>query len=222
MFGTATNTTISAGGKEILGNFDLGATASNTVINGGEQDVGLSSTASYTTINMGGIQRVAGIYLHDAPGPGRADHTIVNNGAEQDVDTGIVTSTTVNAGGVQNLTNGGFASGTIVHSGGVINASGETLYHSPGPHTAPSSEAKSILRLSTAAPNCTCSGGDRQESHHQWWCDDGFGIRCRPHERPKRTGGRCQCGERDDPQFRKHLRLGRWHRHLHDSERRHA
>ncbi|WP_038942640.1 hypothetical protein [Bradyrhizobium japonicum] len=132
VFGTATNTTISAGGKEILGNFDLGATASNTVINGGEQDVGLSSTASYTTINMGGIQRVAGIYLHDAPGPGRADHTIVNNGAEQDVDTGIVTSTTVNAGGVQNLTNGGFASGTIVHSGGVINASGETLYHSPG------------------------------------------------------------------------------------------
>ena len=132
VFGTATNTTISAGGKQILGNYDLGATASNTVINGGEQDVGLASTASYTTINTGGIQRVAGIYLHDAPGPGRADHTTVNYGAEQDVDTGIVTSTTVNGGGVQNLTNGGFASGTVVNSGGVINASGETIYYPPG------------------------------------------------------------------------------------------
>ncbi|MHC2374350.1 autotransporter passenger strand-loop-strand repeat protein [Bradyrhizobium diazoefficiens] len=132
VFGTATNTTISADGKQILGNYDLGATASNTVINGGEQDVGLASTASYTTINTGGIQRVAGIYLHDAPGPGRADHTTVNYGAEQDVDTGIVTSTTVNGGGVQNLTNGGFASGTIVNSGGVISASGETIYYPPG------------------------------------------------------------------------------------------
>lgn len=132
VFGTATNTTISAGGKQVVGESDLGGTASNTVINGGEQDVGLSSTASYTTINMGGIQHVAGIYMHDMPGPGRADHTTVNNGGEQDVDTGIVTSTTVNAGGVQNLTNGGFASGTIVKSGGVINASGETIYYPPG------------------------------------------------------------------------------------------
>lgn len=132
VYGTATNTTISAGGQQFVGVADLGGIASNTVINGGEQDVGLSSTASYTTINMGGIQRVAGIYMHDLPGPGRADHTIVNNGGEQDVDTGIVTSTTVNAGGVQNLTNGGIASGTIVKSGGVISASGETVYHSPG------------------------------------------------------------------------------------------
>ncbi|MET4071048.1 autotransporter passenger strand-loop-strand repeat protein [Bradyrhizobium sp. S3.2.6] len=132
VFGTATNTTISAGGKEILGNYGEGGTASNTVINGGEQDVGLISTASYTTINMGGIQRVTGLYIHDEPGPGRADHTTVNNGGAQDVDTGIVTSTTVNAGGVQNLTNGGIASGTIVKSGGIVNASGETVYHSPG------------------------------------------------------------------------------------------
>lgn len=132
VYGTATNTTISAGGQQIVGVADLGGTASNTVINGGEQDVGLASTASYTTINMGGIQHVAGIYMHDMPGPGRADHTTVNNGGEQDVDTGIVTSTTVNAGGVQNLTNGGFASGTIVKSGGVVNASGETIYYPPG------------------------------------------------------------------------------------------
>ncbi|GAB9243435.1 beta strand repeat-containing protein [Bradyrhizobium diazoefficiens] len=43
-----------------------------------------------------------------------------------------MTSTTVNGGGVQNLTNGGFASGTVVNSGGVINASGETIYYPPG------------------------------------------------------------------------------------------
>lgn len=132
VYGTATNTTISAGGQQIVGVADLGGTASNTVINGGEQDVGLASTASFTTINMDGIQRVAGIYMHDMPGPGKADHTTINNGGEQEVDTGIVTATTVNAGGVQNLTNGGFASGTIVKSGGVINASGETIYYPPG------------------------------------------------------------------------------------------
>ncbi|MEH2489876.1 hypothetical protein [Bradyrhizobium sp. AZCC 2230] len=131
VYGTATNTTISAGGQQIVGLADLGGAASNTVINGGEQDVGLASTASYTTINMGGVQRVTGIYMHDMPGPGLADHTTVNGG-EQDVDTGYVTSTTVNAGGVQNLTNGGFAGGTIVKSGGVINASGETIYYPPG------------------------------------------------------------------------------------------
>src|SRR5258708_18466947 len=94
VFGTATNRTISAGGKQIVGFFDDGGTASNTIINGGEQDVGLSSTASYTTINMGGIQRVTGVYVHDEPGPGRADHTAVNNGGEQDLDTGILTSPT--------------------------------------------------------------------------------------------------------------------------------
>lgn len=132
VYGTATNTTISAGGRQIVGVADLGGTASNTAINGGEQDVGLASAASFTTINMGGIQRVAGIYMHDMPGPGRADHTTINNGGEQEVDTGIVTATTVNAGGVQNLTNGGFASGTLVKSGGVINASGETIYYPPG------------------------------------------------------------------------------------------
>ncbi|MCP3440102.1 hypothetical protein [Bradyrhizobium sp. CCGUVB14] len=132
VFGAATNTTILAGGKQVLGNYDLEATASHTIIDGGEQDVGLASAASYTTINMGGIQHVAGLYMHDAPGPGRADHTTVNNGGEQDVDTGYVTSTTVNAGGVQNLTNGGFASGTVVNSGGVVNASGETVYYPPG------------------------------------------------------------------------------------------
>ena len=132
VFGTATHTTISAGGKEVVGAYDLGGTASNTIINGGEQDVGLSSTASYTTINMGGIQHVAGIQMHDAPGPGRADHTTINNGGEQDVDTGIVTSTTVNAGGVQNITDGGVASDTVVETGGVVNVSGETVYYPPG------------------------------------------------------------------------------------------
>ncbi|MGX4806154.1 hypothetical protein [Bradyrhizobium guangdongense] len=132
VFGTATNTTISAGGKQLVGEYDLGGVASHTIINGGEQDVGLQSTASYTTINAGGLQRVTGVYIHDLPGPGRADHTTINNGGEQDVDTGIVTSTTVNAGGVQNLTNGGIAGNTIVKSGGVLNASGETVYHSPG------------------------------------------------------------------------------------------
>ncbi|WP_271621893.1 AIDA repeat-containing protein [Bradyrhizobium sp. CCBAU 51745] len=132
VIGTATNTTILADGKQIVGQFGEGGSATNTVINGGEQDVELLATASYTTINMGGIQHVAGLYIHDEPGPGRADHTTINNGGEQDVDTGIVSSTTVNAGGVQNLTNGGIASGTIVKSGGVINASGETVYYSPG------------------------------------------------------------------------------------------
>ena len=132
VLGTATNTTILAGGKQIVGNFGEGGSATNTVINGGEQDVELLATASYTTINKGGIQHVAGLYIHDEPGPGRADHTTVNNGGEQDVDTGIVTATIVNAGGVQNLTNGGIASDTIVKSGGVINASGETVYYSPG------------------------------------------------------------------------------------------
>ena len=132
VLGTATNTTILADGKQIVGNFGEAGSATNTVINGGEQDVELLANASYTTINMGGIQHVAGLYMHDEPGPGRADHTTVNNGGKQDVDTGIVSSTTVNAGGVQDLTNGGIASGTIVESGGVINASGETVYYPPG------------------------------------------------------------------------------------------
>ncbi|MCG2667347.1 hypothetical protein ACFPFP_10365 [Bradyrhizobium sp. GCM10023182] len=132
VIGAATNTTISAGGKQIVGNFGEGGSATNTVINGGEQDVELLATASYTTISMGGIQHVAGLYIHDEPGPGRADHTTINTGGEQDVDTGIVSSTTVNAGGVQNLTNGGIASDTIVASGGIVNASGETVYYSPG------------------------------------------------------------------------------------------
>ncbi|MCA6122897.1 AIDA repeat-containing protein [Bradyrhizobium sp. WSM 1704] len=131
--GTATNTTISTGGKQVVGgDFGDGGTASNTVINGGEQDVGLLATASYTTINAGGVQHVAGVYVHDLPGPGEADHTIINNGGEQDADGGIVTATTVNAGGVQNLTNGGTAHGTIVESGGIINASGVTIYYPPG------------------------------------------------------------------------------------------
>ncbi|MDA9434065.1 hypothetical protein [Bradyrhizobium sp. CCBAU 51627] len=132
VFGTATNTTILAGGKQVVGEYELSGIASHTIINGGEQDVGLQSTASYTTINMGGVQHITGLYVHDEPGPGRADHTTVNHGGEQDVDTGIATSTTVNAGGVQNVTHGGRASDTVVNSGGVINASGETIYYSSG------------------------------------------------------------------------------------------
>ena len=132
VFGVATNTTISAGGTQLVGQADEGGIASNTVINGGEQDVALSAVASYTTINMDGIQRVAGIYVHDEPGPGRADHTTINNGGVQDIAGGIVTATTINSGGIQNVTAGGYVSGDVVESGGVVNVSGETLYYAPG------------------------------------------------------------------------------------------
>jgi autotransporter passenger strand-loop-strand repeat protein len=132
VFGVATDTTISAGGTQSVGQFDEGGVATNTVINGGEQDVWLSSVVSYTTIDMGGIQRVEGVYIHDEPGPGRADHTTVNDGGVQDVDGGIVTVTTINAGGIQNVTAGGDVSGDVIESDGVVNVSGETVYHSPG------------------------------------------------------------------------------------------
>src|SRR5258708_4754321 len=125
------STTIQTGGSQTVGGSFATSTATQTVIDGGEQDVVFDGVASYTTINAGGIQRVTGEYIHEGPTPGEVDHTTINSGGEQDIDTGIATTTTVNSGGVQNMTNGGSASGTIVNSGGVLKVSGETVETAP-------------------------------------------------------------------------------------------
>jgi autotransporter passenger strand-loop-strand repeat protein len=91
-------TTIETGGLQSVGGSEGTSTATNSVINGGEQDVVANGVASFTTINIGGRQHVTGEFVHEGPSPGAADHTTINGG-EQDVDTGIATTTTVNSGG---------------------------------------------------------------------------------------------------------------------------
>jgi autotransporter passenger strand-loop-strand repeat protein len=129
--GASVDTTwILTGGAQTVGGSSTTSTATNTTIDGGEQDVVFNGVASYTTIYLGGVQRVTGEYVHEGPTPGEVDHTTIDNG-EQDIDTGIATTTTVNSGGVQNVTNGGSASGTTVNSGGVLKVSGETVETAP-------------------------------------------------------------------------------------------
>jgi|GEM_PF-5599181 len=116
------STWILTGGSQTVGGSSTTSTATNTNIEGGEQDVVFNGVASYATIYQG-VLRVTGEYVHEGPlPPGEADHTSIEGG-EQDVDTGIATTTTVNSGGVENVTNGG----TSVESGGTLTVSNGAL-----------------------------------------------------------------------------------------------
>jgi autotransporter passenger strand-loop-strand repeat protein len=55
------DTTIETGGLQSVGGSAGTSTATNSVINGGEQDVIIDGVASYTTINMGGRQHITGV-----------------------------------------------------------------------------------------------------------------------------------------------------------------
>ncbi|MGY8706809.1 hypothetical protein RAD16_13805 [Bradyrhizobium sp. 18BD] len=113
-------TTISGGAQYVFGSASLttinsglqavesGGTASDTTIHGGGQDVYLGGTAINTTMD-GGIQSVNG---------GTVVQTTISNGALQ-VLHGSASMTTVNAGGQQSVYADGVAAGTTVNAGGV-------------------------------------------------------------------------------------------------------
>ncbi|UQD71040.1 hypothetical protein JEY40_35145 [Bradyrhizobium japonicum] len=113
-------TTISGGGQYVFGSASLttinsglqavesGGTASDTTIHGGGQDVYLGGTAINTTMD-GGVQSVYG---------GTVVQTTISNGALQDLH-GNASMTTVNAGGQQSVYADGTATGTTINAGGV-------------------------------------------------------------------------------------------------------
>lgn len=133
--GSATGTTVNAGGLQIDWGFTItttingghqfvfgsatlttinsgvqtvqsGGTASETTIHGGEQDVYSGGTAINTTMD-GGSQAVYGTVTQ----------TIIGNGAIQYLH-GTASLTTVNAGSQQNVYADGFAAGTTINAGG--------------------------------------------------------------------------------------------------------
>ncbi len=113
-------TTISGGGQYVFGSASLttinsgvqvvetGGTASDTTIHGGGQDVYSGGTAINTTMD-GGIQSVYG---------GTVVQTTISNGAFQYLH-GNASVTTVNAGSQQNVYADGIATGTTVNAGGL-------------------------------------------------------------------------------------------------------
>ncbi|HEV2159967.1 beta strand repeat-containing protein [Bradyrhizobium sp.] len=113
-------TTISGGAQYVFGSASLttinsglqavegGGIASDTTIHGGGQDVYLGGTAINTTMD-GGIQSVSG---------GTVVQTTISNGALQ-ILHGSASMTTVNAGGQQSVYADGVATGTTVNAGGV-------------------------------------------------------------------------------------------------------
>ncbi|MCP3402166.1 hypothetical protein [Bradyrhizobium sp. CCGB20] len=113
-------TTISGGSQYVFGSASLttinsglqavesGGTASDTTIHGGGQDVYSGGTAINTTMD-GGIQSVYG---------GTVVQTTIGNGASQYLH-GNASVTTVNAGGQQNVYADGTATGTTINAGGV-------------------------------------------------------------------------------------------------------
>lgn len=113
-------TTISGGSQYVFGSASLttinsglqavesGGTASDTTIHGGGQDVYTGGTAINTTMD-GGIQSVYG---------GTVVQTTISNGALQYLH-GTASMTTVNAGSVQSVYADGTATGTTVNAGGV-------------------------------------------------------------------------------------------------------
>jgi autotransporter passenger strand-loop-strand repeat protein len=143
--GLAISTTILSGGDQTVTTTpgDGTATAIDTTISGGrqvpsgsggtsflgsEQDVGFggsgSGTATSTTIDSGGIQRVGVTF-----GNGTATDTTINSGGRQYVGfgdqstaQGTATSTTISGGGIQYVGEGsgtGTAASTTILSGGV-------------------------------------------------------------------------------------------------------
>lgn len=117
-WGFTITTTISGGHQYVFGSATLttinsgvqtvqsGGTASDTTIHGGEQDVYSGGTAINTTID-GGSQAVYGTVTQ----------TIIGNGAIQYLH-GTASLTTVNAGSQQNVYADGFAAGTTINAGG--------------------------------------------------------------------------------------------------------
>ena len=98
-----------------------GGTASNTVVNGGTEQVLAGGVASATAVGSSGAQFVSS--------GGSALAASVGTGGSQTVNSGGVASgTTVVNGGTQNVTSGGMALGAIVSSGGtqVIASGGVT------------------------------------------------------------------------------------------------
>lgn len=104
--GTATDTIIDGGNQHV----SSGGTATDTTINsGGLQHVYSGGTATDTTINSGGLQHVYN--------SGTATETTINVGGEQYVhDEGAATYTTIN-GGEQRVSSGGTATKTTINSG---------------------------------------------------------------------------------------------------------
>ncbi|WP_061025446.1 calcium-binding protein [Bradyrhizobium sp. CCH5-F6] len=117
-WGFTITTTISGGHQFVFGSATLttinsgvqtvqsGGTASETTIHGGEQDVYSGGTAINTTMD-GGSQAVYG----------SVTQTIIGNGAIQYLH-GSASLTTVNAGSQQNVYADGFATGTTINAGG--------------------------------------------------------------------------------------------------------
>ncbi|MBR0858016.1 beta strand repeat-containing protein [Bradyrhizobium liaoningense] len=111
-------TTISGGNQHVFGSASLttinsgvqtvetGGTASDTTIHGGEQDVYSGGTAINTTMD-GGSQQVYGTVVQ----------TTIGNGAVQYLH-GSASVTTVNAGSQQNVYADGVATGTTINVGG--------------------------------------------------------------------------------------------------------
>lgn len=117
-WGFTITTTISGGHQFVFGSATLttinsgvqtvqsGGTASDTTIHGGEQNVYSGGTAINTTMD-GGSQMVYGTVTQ----------TIIGNGAIQYLH-GTASLTTVNAGSQQNVYADGFATGTTINAGG--------------------------------------------------------------------------------------------------------
>jgi autotransporter passenger strand-loop-strand repeat protein len=117
-WGFTITTTISGGHQFVFGSATLttinsgvqtiqsGGTASDTTIHGGEQNVYSGGNAINTTMD-GGSQAVYG----------SAIQTIIDNGAIQYLH-GTASFTTVNAGSQQNVYADGFATGTTINAGG--------------------------------------------------------------------------------------------------------
>jgi autotransporter passenger strand-loop-strand repeat protein len=100
--GTANGTTVGNGGLQSV----YGSATSTTIDNGGEQNVYADGTAAGATVNFGGVQIDWGA----------AVGTTINGGIQY--VWGTATGTTI-AWGVQHVGSGGFASDTMIDSGGI-------------------------------------------------------------------------------------------------------
>ncbi len=108
------NQTLESGGTSSSMSLSAGDTATNTTINsGGQQRVSSGGSATGTTINSGGQQRVSS--------GGSATGTTINSGGYQNVSSGgSATSTTINSGGMLSVFSGGSAVDITQNSGGII------------------------------------------------------------------------------------------------------
>jgi autotransporter passenger strand-loop-strand repeat protein len=111
-FGFTNGVTIDGSYQEV----EAGATADNTLINGGDQSVYGGGFASATTIASGGEQQLSG---------GTADATLILEGGYQAVQSGGTASgTTIDSGGREAVNPGGEAFGTIINGGLMEEANG--------------------------------------------------------------------------------------------------